>query len=117
MSMNLSILDLLKTQIAMQKTGRIGQDGTIGISRILYSWFAINLSGCGGQCPTMESITYSFVLYLQHGRDMQTINDAKLLKGVEQQIELMKNFGEGRTGGVSVTVHRLKIDASQITDI
>ena len=38
------------TECYVQESGRIGRDGTIGISRILYSWFAINLSGCGGQC-------------------------------------------------------------------
>ena len=42
--------------------------------RVQYSWFAISRSGCGRQVshphrldPTMELITYSFVLYLQHG--------------------------------------------------
>ena len=36
---------------------------------ILWFWFAINSSGCARQLgPTMQLITYSFVLYLLHGR-------------------------------------------------
>ena len=55
----------------------------------MYSWLAINLSGCGGDnvChrrrldPTMELITYSFVLYLQHGRhDVKCKPSIRMLK-------------------------------------
>ena len=57
------------------------------------SWFAINLSGCGTQCqpprrldPTMERIKYSFVLYLQHGR-----NNVKCKPSIQ-------NYGKQSTG-------------------
>ena len=75
-------LQTCKTSLIHDYNTRFAQDGLAlpkPNSNLLkksfsYSWFAINLSGCSGQChprrldPTKELITYSFVLYLQHGR-------------------------------------------------